>query len=361
MKPVVMEVNGDRAVVLDGNGGFMKVRNRGYSVGQRLRRLPRASSAVLGRWAAVAAALVLLVAGGTVAYCTPYTQVSLDVNPSIELSLNLFDQVIDATPMNADGERILAQARALYGNLPGAVQAIVDELAAQGYIEPGSEADILLTAASRDQDRSQALLQSAVRTAEERTEQLKINANVIGECVNAELRQRAREYGVSPGKLMLAERYALSTGKPEEVDLKNWLNKPVKEMLREIAANGGEVSPKGPGTSNDNGQAGRPPEASSASPDATATAPANRNGNAGGDNENDKGHSGNGWTEGPEASPAPNPSPAPGATEPARERSRTGSPNPSPCQTDCPTPGPTDSAGQEPAQTESGNGYKGGK
>ena len=368
MKTVVMEVNGKHAVVLNGDGGFLKIKNMGYRVGQRLDKIPRAISPALSRWVAAAAVVVLLVAGSTAAYCTPYTQVSLDVNPSIELNLNLFDLVISATPMNADGEKILEQANVLNGNLPSALQNIVAALASQGYIKPGEEVDILLTAASPDQERSQGLLKDAVQTAEQQTTRLRINANVIGECVDSELQERAREYGVSPGKLMLAEQYALSTGKPRDVDISNWLDKPVKEMLRNIAANGSTTSPNGNGYYSTIGnKAGTSPSASNTTPAASATALANQNGTAGDGNKNR-----NGWTATPAASPAPSASPAPCATEPIRDRDRdqdkdqardrdnTGT-SPSPCQTNCPTTCPTDCNGPGPVPTDKANGYQGGR
>ena len=51
--------------------------------------------------------MVLFVAGGYSAWATPVSFISVDVNPSIELSLNRWDRVISATGYGEDGELVL--------------------------------------------------------------------------------------------------------------------------------------------------------------------------------------------------------------------------------------------------------------
>lgn len=69
-------------------------------------------------YAAACAALVVLVAGIVFysVYTTPVSYISIDVNPSVELELNLFDRVIAWNGYNDDGEAI-AQKVDLY-NMP---------------------------------------------------------------------------------------------------------------------------------------------------------------------------------------------------------------------------------------------------
>lgn len=47
-------------------------------------------------------------AGGYSLYYTPTSYISIDVNPSVELTLNRFDRVLCATGYNEDGEIVLA-------------------------------------------------------------------------------------------------------------------------------------------------------------------------------------------------------------------------------------------------------------
>lgn len=80
-------------------------------------------------YAAACAALVVLVAGMVFysVYTTPVSYISIDVNPSVELELNLFDRVIAWNGYNDDGEAI-AQEVDLY-NMPytEAVDALLQD------------------------------------------------------------------------------------------------------------------------------------------------------------------------------------------------------------------------------------------
>ena len=60
------------------------------------------------RLAALAASLVLCVGGAGVWFC-PVTRIGLDINPSLEIRVNVLDRVICLNGLNIDGE-ILAQA-----------------------------------------------------------------------------------------------------------------------------------------------------------------------------------------------------------------------------------------------------------
>lgn len=55
----------------------------------------------------VAACLLLAVLAGRWLYFTPTVEISIDVNPSIELGVNRFDRVISTTGYNADGQELL--------------------------------------------------------------------------------------------------------------------------------------------------------------------------------------------------------------------------------------------------------------
>ena len=97
MKAVIVDLRGGQAAALCDDGRVIKLADPGYSLGQivelheRRRRTPR-----WVRWAstAAAAALLLVGAGGGAAWAMPYGVVSLDVNPSLEYTINRFDYVL---------------------------------------------------------------------------------------------------------------------------------------------------------------------------------------------------------------------------------------------------------------------------
>ena len=116
---MIVEIRGAYAAALREDGVFVRVRNTGYEIGQTIlldvaaeeERIPavqpkRRRSRVTA-FAGIAAGFLLLLLGGFKGYTTPTGVVSLDVNPSIEYSINCFDRVLDITAVNDDAEKIL--------------------------------------------------------------------------------------------------------------------------------------------------------------------------------------------------------------------------------------------------------------
>lgn len=89
-----------------------------------------------GRIAAIAAclALVACLIGGAADFLRPVAYVGIDVNPSVELTLNRFDIVVGTHALNDDGQRALDEASCIWRpfddaarDLDGAMRAIADE------------------------------------------------------------------------------------------------------------------------------------------------------------------------------------------------------------------------------------------
>lgn len=83
---------------------------------------PRRLSALL----AAAACLLLLAFGGHRLYFTPTSVISIDINPSLELSVNRFDRVIDAEGYNGDGVQLVQSTRLLYQTYKQAVENVLN-------------------------------------------------------------------------------------------------------------------------------------------------------------------------------------------------------------------------------------------
>lgn len=58
-------------------------------------------------------------------YFTATSKISIDINPSIELSVNRFNQVISVNSYNDDGKELAKQLNVRYQNYDDAIQAIV--------------------------------------------------------------------------------------------------------------------------------------------------------------------------------------------------------------------------------------------
>ena len=109
MKALVVEIRRRKAAVLLDDGRVILVPDKNYAAGQELelhsaRNMRKRTVA----WAASAAAAILIFVGALL-YMAPYYYVSLDVNPSIEFSVNRLDQVLEVNAVNSDAQGIVSE------------------------------------------------------------------------------------------------------------------------------------------------------------------------------------------------------------------------------------------------------------
>ncbi len=256
MKSIVMQTKGRQAVVLGNDGTFQKIANTGYHVGQEL----RTSRPLLRRASCVAAAAVLLLSGGTaLAYYTPVSYASVDINPSVEFQLNLIGHVIGARGVNEDGKALLDNIKTGV-NLGRNIQAVVREAAAEGYLKPDAENTVVVTIASNNEAQAQQDAEQAKEQAEEALEDAGAPGEVEVDRVGYNRVQEARKLGTTPGKLNLVQKYIASAGEGAQVDVNEWLGKPVKDIMKAIKANRKAA------------KAQKPAETATPAPSATASA-----------------------------------------------------------------------------------------
>ena len=101
------------------------------------RKKNRSLGRMLG-WAASAACVAAMLIVGGVLYTTQTAYISIDVNPSIELSLNRFDRVLKAVPKNEDARRVLSGIDLDHLKYSDALQKIVEAERALGYLDEGA-------------------------------------------------------------------------------------------------------------------------------------------------------------------------------------------------------------------------------
>lgn len=146
------------------------------ALARRLRRGTRPRSRA--RLAVALACLCLVCAGGCGLYFTPTVRISLDINPSIELSVNCFNRVIGAAGYNADGQALLSGLKLQNASYAEAVdrvlaQETVVRLMSEGgrmtiaVVGPeGKQRDAILTAMEARARERQNISCCAFRTEE---------------------------------------------------------------------------------------------------------------------------------------------------------------------------------------------------
>lgn len=100
--------------------------------------------------------LLFVLFGGHWLYFTPIARISIDINPSIEMSINRFDQVISVNDFNEDGQVILNTLDVKYKNYMYAVQQIMNNDTIAALL---SDNEIMtITVISSDEQQSAQIL-----------------------------------------------------------------------------------------------------------------------------------------------------------------------------------------------------------
>ena len=246
MKALVVELRDKKAAVLLGDGQVVLVPNRGYDVGQELALRPARHTPAARLATAASAAAVLLLLGGGIVYALPDAYVSLDVNPSIEYTVNRFDRVLRVRPVNEDAAAIVASlALTRNATIGEALTQSVTALSANHYLEDEDGTVLLLSVASGSAARNESLAQTLTETAQAAAGE---SPAVRVECVTGS-RQDARtaqELGVTLGKKAVVDALQSDTGADEET-YRQWLHRPVQEIMRQLEEKHGDDDENRPG------------------------------------------------------------------------------------------------------------------
>lgn len=154
--------------------------------------------------AAVAACLcVLLLFGGIYTYEEGkiVSVVGIDVNPSIEFSLNRRNKVVKAEAINDDGTDIIGSKKLQGSSLDTALNSVIHSMVEHGYLQEEENALLVTVSDYRKRD-TQNLSQSVVANVEKSLEENHVKAVVYNQQIEVtdELRQLAGEYEISCGK-----------------------------------------------------------------------------------------------------------------------------------------------------------------
>jgi hypothetical protein len=234
MKAVVLEISENEATVMTHDGDIIGIRNKNYDIGQEI-NIKRASADLYAKIykftpiIAAAAAAVVMIAGGAGLYFNPYGTVSLDINPSIEYTINRFDRVLEVNGMNDDGSDILASIntdRLINRNIEDAVDATIEQIEADGYITDEDGNYIVVSANTKEENHTDELLVKL----DNRVKSFEKTEPVIFKVTDDELGEAHRQ-GISAGKKKMVDTLEEVYG--EDIDREEWNKKSVREIVKE--------------------------------------------------------------------------------------------------------------------------------
>lgn len=250
MKGIIVEIHNHTAAVLSEDGCVVKIHNNNYRIGQEVSMKKRLNTKKAIAFVSAAASFMLVSGISAYAYFTPYSHVSLDVNPSVEYEVNRFDRVLSVDGVNEDGEDIINEIDAdnlENRSIEDAISMTIDEISNAGYFD-SEDGGIVITASSDDTAAADELVSTLEDVATTELEENNDVAEVIAEAVGEQRVKEASELGVTPGKLNLVEKLIESAGDSETIDMNEWLNRSVKDIMAQTKEYKKENKVKGQNT-----------------------------------------------------------------------------------------------------------------
>lgn len=236
MKGLVVEIAGKYMVVADENGYFKKIKYEdGCTIGQEIDLLPASNLRyfpVMQRISAVAAVIVVAVGLGLYSYYSPYSYVSIDINPSVEIVLNRFEKVLDVQPLNEDGENIIKDSQEfMHKKVDDVLSKLIDEAHQQNYLKNDQENEVFITVSASKAQVAQEVSREVKEYAIAGLASSQVKANVSTESVTMEKRVLAKKDNISVGKFMLLEQLQKTS---PNAGIEQVKDKSVKDIMENI-------------------------------------------------------------------------------------------------------------------------------
>lgn len=144
------------------------------------------------RIAAAACCFLLLVGLGSNLWFTPVAAVSIDINPSVGLSLNRFDRVISVTGYNPEGKQAVEETNLLFLSCSDAVERLLDTQSLSVYLAQDQEVSV--TVSGENEEKNAALLEAI------ETQAAACGHSVSCHSASTETAHAAHHSGLSTGK-----------------------------------------------------------------------------------------------------------------------------------------------------------------
>lgn len=197
---VVLQIENNEAVIMLTGGSFISVTAKaGWKKGDVVAVNHRHFS--MNNIFAAAACFVfvlMLGMGGFKLYYAPVSLISMDINPSIEMSLNRLDRIISVSGLNGDGADVLDSVSLRHKRYLAAVEELISSDALEPYLS-GNEVDISIAVYSNIPKKSQNLAETLNNKVESMSRQ-DLVLIVTCEVVSGEFINEARAHDLTPGK-----------------------------------------------------------------------------------------------------------------------------------------------------------------
>lgn len=170
------------------------------------------------KYVMAAAGLFVLIGAGTLLlniYQVNYvvaSTISLDVNPSIQITVNEKERVLDVAALNKDGEIVIGDMDFSGSDIDVTVNALIGSMLRNGYLNELANS-ILISVDNSDPAKGSLLQEKLTEEVNQLLEADGFFGAVLGQTItdNNTLKQQADQYGISTGKAQLIQQILEST------------------------------------------------------------------------------------------------------------------------------------------------------
>lgn len=231
MQVIVAKKNHPQYIGLSSTGQFIKFRNNSQlQIGEMADIKPNTFSVAPRLVAGIAAAIFLTSASiFGYAYSVPVNYLYVDINPSIELTVNCFDRVISAKGLNTDGEVLLSETSLNYISTEKSIEKILEKSVEKGYMAENLENVVLLNTSG--DEKVLKGIKEKVTNFTENGGLKNIKPEVQVESIDNTQVQEAKKQHISAGKLKLIEKATL---KNPQLSKEQMVDMPVRDIIKEI-------------------------------------------------------------------------------------------------------------------------------
>ncbi|MCD8051188.1 MAG: PepSY domain-containing protein [Clostridiales bacterium] len=221
----------------------MKRQNQNTSAADRTRTNHNRPLRLLSM--AVAACLILAVGlwGGRYYQYNFVTDsvVDIDVNPSVELTTNRNNKVLEAEAVNEDGAEILEELNLKGTDLNVAVYAVIGAMVQNGYLT-GDDGSILISVQNDDQERAQTVRNLVLSDVDASLKSSEVTASVLNQTVTTtttDAQAFADENNISLGKAVFVLNLA---SKDDTLDANELAAMTLRELADLVTERGIDIS-----------------------------------------------------------------------------------------------------------------------
>lgn len=146
--------------------------------------------------------------------------ITVDINPSVELAVNIDDKVLEVVSLNDDANIITSDLDLVGLSVEDATDKIIDAAIETGYIDELSEDNTVVVTSSCDDEQTRTRLEEKViDSVNSSLDSKKVYALVAAQGVDDEIKADAEKYDVSYGKMLLINRAVLLDATLNKEDL----------------------------------------------------------------------------------------------------------------------------------------------